>query len=99
MLHIGGENIDCVNNFNIVGIVVNHHLNCHSHTTNIVNKICKIIGILNKLRHILPQHILPTIYTSLINYYLLNALSRRRREVNHVSFDCAIPHVIIKFVA
>ena len=30
---------------------------------------------------------------------LLNALSRRRREVNHVSFACAIPHVIIKFVA
>ena len=32
-------------------------------------------------------------------YLLLNALSRRRREVNHVSFACAIPHVIIKFVA
>ena len=32
-------------------------------------------------------------------YLLLNALSRRRREVNHVSFACAIPHVIITFVA
>ena len=35
----------------------------------------------------------------ILYYLLLNALSRRRREVNHVSFACAIPHVIIKFVA
>ena len=34
-----------------------------------------------------------------IYYYLLNALSRRRRKVNHVSFACAISHVIIEFVA
>ena len=29
VLHIGGENIDCVNNFNFLGIVLNHHLNWH----------------------------------------------------------------------
>ena len=61
---LGGENIDCVNNFNFLGIVLNQHLNWHSHTTKIANKICKIIGILNKLKHILPQQILSTIYTS-----------------------------------
>ena len=55
MLHIGGENIDYVNNFNFLCIVLNHHLNWHSHTTKIANKICKIIGILNKLKHILPH--------------------------------------------
>ena len=70
MLHIGGENIDYVNNFNFLGIVLNHHLNWHSHTTKIAKKICKIIGILNKLKHILPQHILSTIYTSLITPHL-----------------------------
>ena len=68
MLHIGGENIDYVNN-NFLGIVLNRHLNWHRHTIKIANKMCKIIGILNKLKHILPQHcnILSTIYTSLIN--------------------------------
>ena len=45
------KNIDCVNNFNFLGIVLNHHLNWHSHTNKIANKICKIIGILNKLKH------------------------------------------------
>ena len=70
MLHIGGENIDCVNNFNFLGIVLNHHLNWHSHTTIIAKKICKIIGILNKLKHFLPQHILSTIYTSLLKPHL-----------------------------
>ena len=33
MLHIAGGNIDCVNNFNFLAIVLNHHLNWHSHTT------------------------------------------------------------------
>ena len=33
VLHIGGENIDYVNNFNFLGIVLNQHLNWHSHTT------------------------------------------------------------------
>ena len=66
VLHIGGENIDCVNNFNFLGIVLNHHLNWHSHTNKIANKICKIIGILNKLKHILPQQIISSIYTSLV---------------------------------
>ena len=64
-LHIGGGNIDCVNNFKCLGIVLNHHLNWQ-----IANKICKIFGILNKFKHILPQHILYTIYTSLINPHL-----------------------------
>ena len=26
VLHIGGENIDCVNNFNFLGILLNQHL-------------------------------------------------------------------------
>ena len=39
VLHIGGENIDCANNFNFLGIVLNQHLNWHSHTTKIGNKI------------------------------------------------------------
>ena len=47
----------------------------HSHTTKIANKICKIIVIRNKLKHILPQQILSTMYTSLItphvNYGIL----------------------------
>ena len=70
MLNIGGENIDCVNNFNFLGIVLNHHLNWHSHTNIIANKICKIIGILNKLKHILPRQILSNIYTSLVTPHL-----------------------------
>ena len=41
-----------------------------SSTTKIANKICKIIGILNKLKHFLPQHILSSIYTSLIKPHL-----------------------------
>ena len=44
VLHIGGENIDCVKiyNFNFLGIVLNQHLNWHSHTTKIANKICNM---------------------------------------------------------
>ena len=71
MLHIGGENIDCASNFICLGIVLNHQLNWEGHTTNIANKICKIIGILNKLRNIfLPQHIISTIHTFIIKPHL-----------------------------
>ena len=37
-------------------------------------KIAKVIGVLSKLKHIFPQHILLTIYNSLIHPYLIYGL-------------------------
>ena len=37
-------------------------------------KIARVIGVLNKLKHIFPQHILLTIYNSLIQPHLIYGL-------------------------
>jgi len=64
------RNIEYVKQFNLLGIVFDENLNWKSHVSHISSKISKTIGIMNKLKHILPQHILKTIYNSLINSFL-----------------------------
>ncbi len=75
VLQIDGAHIECVNDFNFLGITINNHLNWQSHTNKIANKISKTIGILNKLKHFLPPNTLYSMYNALIlphiNYGLL----------------------------
>ena len=75
VLQIDGAYIECVNDFNFLGITINNHLNWQSHTNKIANKISKTIGILNKLKHFLPPNTLYIMYNALIlphiNYGLL----------------------------
>ena len=52
--------IEFVDNFRFLGIVINKHLNYNSHISKIAVKIPKTIGVLNKLKHVLPPHILQT---------------------------------------
>ena len=66
VLQIDGTNIECVNDFNFLGITINIHLNWESHINKIANKIIKTIGILNKLKHVPPSNILSIMYNSLI---------------------------------
>ncbi len=40
--------------FNFLGLIMNQNLNWKCHVNNIVNKISKSMGILNKLKHFLP---------------------------------------------
>ena len=74
-MQIGGTNIECVNDFNFLGIAIYTHLNWESHINKIANKIIKTIGILNKLKYVLPLNILSIMYNSLIfpniNYGIL----------------------------
>ena len=52
-LQINGAIIEYVNNF--LRITINNHLNRDSHINKVGNKVSKITGILNKLKHFLPQ--------------------------------------------
>jgi hypothetical protein len=69
-LKIGENDIEYVDNFNFLGIILNKHLKWDSHIDRIGNKISQTIGILNKLKHFLPMDILRTIYSSLILSHL-----------------------------
>ena len=74
-IKINNNDLQCIDNFNFFGLIFNKHLGWADHVNKLSNKICKIIGIMNKLKFQLPQNILLTIYNSLIlshlNYCLL----------------------------
>ena len=74
-IKINNTDLRCIDNFNFLGLTFNKHLGWADHVNKLSSKICKIIGIMNKLQFQLPQNILLTIYNSLIlsqlNYCLL----------------------------
>ena len=74
-IKINSTDLRCIDNFNFLGLTFNKHLGWADHVNKLSNKICKIIGIMNKIKFQLPQNILLTIYNSLIlsqlNYCLL----------------------------
>ena len=74
-LKIANTEIDSVDRFNFLGVLLDKHLSWDAHTNALVGKISRTTGILNKLKLFLPQYILKTIYTTLIlcqlNYGIL----------------------------
>ena len=55
---INKNKIDCVNNFNFLGLLFNTHLNWNNHIDHISLKISRVIGILTRLRHTIPIYVL-----------------------------------------
>ena len=74
-LKIANTEIDSVDRFNFLGVLLDKHLSWDAHTNALVGKISRTTGILNKLKMFLQQYILKTIYTYLIlcqlNYGIL----------------------------
>ena len=62
--------IDRVQNFNFLGVNLNENLNWNSHIDQTSIKISRCLGIMYKLKHVLPIHILKLLYYSLILPYL-----------------------------
>ena len=58
-----------------LGLIIDSKLNWKAHLSAIGTKISRVIGLLHKLKHILPKQVLHSIYNSLImphlNYSLL----------------------------
>ena len=52
--------------YGILGIIINKHINWTSHTELTANKITKYVGVTNRLKHILPLHILHNLYNTFI---------------------------------
>ena len=67
--------IECVPNFNFSGVHYNKNLSWKPHITHISNLITKSVGVLNRLKNILPTSIKLMIYNALIlfriNYGIL----------------------------
>ena len=73
-LKIARNTIEQVAEFNFLGINIDQNITWKSHVTKTAIKISRVIGVLNKLKHIFPQHILRTIYNSLIQPHLIDGL-------------------------
>jgi hypothetical protein len=74
-IKIDQENIDYVDCFTYLGIVLDKHLSWNGHIDMVSKKISQISGILNKLKNFLPKSTLLTLYNSLalphLNYGVL----------------------------
>src|SRR6218665_89081 len=53
-----------------LGVIVDEHLTWRDHVLAVSNKIAKNIGVLFRVRHCLPKHILFNLYYTLIFLYL-----------------------------
>ena len=73
-LTINGDIIEQVEEFNFLGITVDLNVTWDAHITKISIKLARVIGILHKLKRTFPQHILRTIYNSLIHPHIIYGL-------------------------
>ena len=58
LLRIAGAEIEFVDNFNLLGIIINKQMHWTSHVDMSTAKLSKTIGILNTLKHVLPINIM-----------------------------------------
>ena len=74
-LKIENTNIERVTDFNFLGLTISDNLEWKNHVQKIGNNCSRTIGILNKLKHILPANISLMLYNSLLlpqlNYCIL----------------------------
>ena len=68
-------NIEEVDHFNFLGLIIDKNMKWHTHVQKVANKIRNVNGILHKFKYVFPHRILILIYTSLIeshnNYCIL----------------------------
>ena len=70
IIRMNNNPIERVQKFLYLGIYMDEDLTWDAHITYISNKISKNNGVLRRLKHTIPRHILKIIYFSLINSHL-----------------------------
>lgn len=70
-IHIDGNTIERVRFTKFLGVYIDEDLNWKHHTAQISKKISKSLGILNRVKYILPRQILITLYLTMIHPYLI----------------------------
>ena len=71
---INGNTVEQVTNFNFLGITLDQNITWNDQISKISIKVARVIGIMNKLKHIFPHQILRTLYNSLIHPHLIYRL-------------------------
>lgn len=66
-LYFGSCKLECVDTVKTLGVIFSSHMSWNNHVTYIHKKLSKVVGIMNKYRHILPVNIKRLIYNSLFH--------------------------------
>jgi len=69
-LKIANTPVECVNEFNFLGITIDMHLSWKPHINKLSCKISKTLGILNRLKNSFPPAIMKTLYSTLVLSHL-----------------------------
>jgi hypothetical protein len=83
-LFIDESNVEFVNDFNYLGIILDKHLTWKAHIAKVNLKLSKVIGIMCRLKNLLPREILLTLYHSLFLPYLNYGILCWRSKINNV---------------
>ena len=67
--------VDCVNQFSFLGITIDKSLSWNYHLAKVQSKISRACGIINRMKHILPQNIKRILYYSLVAPHLNYGIS------------------------
>ena len=73
-ISINGNPVEQVTNFKFLCITLDQNITWNDHISKISIKVARVIGIMNKLKHIFPHQILRTLYNSLIHPHLIYGL-------------------------
>ncbi len=68
---MNNTNLDKVEQFQFLGLTLDSNLNWKKHSDNVTNTCSRIIGILNRLKHMLPQRIKIILYNALLLPHIL----------------------------
>ena len=74
-LSINKEDIKNVKHFNILDIILDEKISWKNRVNMLSNKISKVIGVMSKLKNVLPEYILLILHNALISSYLNCRLS------------------------
>ena len=65
-IKVNNIQVERVSHFSFLGITINEQLNWNLHLDKICSKVSRIIGVIHKLKHSVPCHVLKLLYSSLI---------------------------------
>jgi hypothetical protein len=74
-IRIGAETINFVNQHKHLGCLLDNSLKMNEHVDYIIAKINPVVGVMSKLRYLLPQHSLLHIYFAHVHSHLMYAIS------------------------
>ena len=70
-ISINGQKLDPSKSVKFLGVIIDNKLTWQEHINNISSKIARGIGVIGRLRHLLPKRILRTIYLTLVYPHLM----------------------------